>query len=327
MMRRREFITLLGGGAAAWPLSARAQQSATPVIGVLTSASVDSFAERMAALRQGILESGFVEGQNVTIEYRSANGRSDRLQGLAADLVRRHVNVIATSSTAAALAAKRETTTIPIVFSTGADPVEIGLVARLNRPGGNLTGVSFLVNKLVAKRLELLTALAPAGAPISMLVDPTNPNVQADTNDARAAAAALGRTLLVVKVAAESQVDQAYAILAQQRVSALLVAAHVNLTNWHDRIVTLAARHAVAASYPAREYVIAGGLMSYGPAQSHVYRQVGMYVGRILNGEKAADLPVVQPTKFELVINLKAAHALGLTVPSSLLAIADEVIE
>ena len=325
-MNRRAVISLLGGAVVAWPPAAHAQP-AMPVIGVITSASLDSFAERMTALRQGILESGFIDGQNVTIEYRSGEGRSDRLQALAAELVRRPVNVIATSSTAAALAAKRATTTIPIVFSTGADPVEIGLVASLNRPGGNLTGVSFLVNKLVAKRLELLTALAPGAATIGMLVDPTNPNVEADTKDAQTAAAALGRSLLVVKAAAEGEVDQAYAALAQQRVAALFVAAHVNLTNWHDRIVTLAARHGVAASYPAREYVVAGGLMSYGPAQSAVYRQVGVYVGRILKGEKAADLPVMQPTKFELVINLKAAKALGLTVPVIMQMTADEVIE
>jgi putative tryptophan/tyrosine transport system substrate-binding protein len=330
-MNRRELITLLGGAASAfalfWPLVAYAQQPPRPVIGVLASAGLDSFAERMTALRQGFVESGFVEGQNVTIEFRSAEGRSDRLRGLAAELVRRQVNVLATSSTAAALAAKRETATIPIVFSTGADPVEIGLVARLNRPGGNVTGMSFLVNKLVAKRLELLNALAPDAATIGMLVDPSNPNVEADTKDARAAADALGRTLLVVNAASEHEVDQAYGILAEQRVSALLVAAHVNLTNWHDRIVTLAARHAVAASYPAREYVRAGGLMSYGPDQRDVYRQVGRYVGRILKGEKAADLPVMQPTKFEFVINLKTAKALGLTVPLIMQMTADEVIE
>jgi putative ABC transport system substrate-binding protein len=263
----------------------------------------------------------------VRIEYRSAEGQAERLPALAADLVRRQVTVLATSSTAAPLAAKRESATIPIVFSTGADPVEIGLVARLNRPGGNVTGVSFLVNKLVAKRMELLSALAPGAAMIGMLIDPTNPNAEADTKDAQAAADALGRRLLVVKAATEREIDPAYAILAEQRVSALFVAAHVNLTNWHGQIVALAARHAVAASYPAREYVAAGGLMSYGPDQRDVYRQVGLYVGRILKGEKAADLPVMQPTKFEFAINLKTAKALGLTVPMIMQMTADEVIE
>jgi putative tryptophan/tyrosine transport system substrate-binding protein len=325
-MRRRKFIALLGG-AAAWPLVARAQQPAMPVIGVLTSATSASFAERMAALRQGFDESGFVEGQNVTIDYRSAEGRDDRLPALAADLARRQVAVIAAGSTAAALAAKRATATIPIVFSTGADPVEIGLVARLNRPGGNVTGVSFLVNKLVAKRFQLLSALAPDAATIGLLVDPTNPNAEADIADAKAAAAALGRTLLVVKSATERDIDGAYAILAQQRVSALCVAANVNFTNWYARIVALASRYAIAASYPARDYVIAGGLMSYGPDQREVYRQVGIYAGRILKGAKPADLPVVQPTKFEFVINLKTAKALGLTVPLIMQMTADEVIE
>jgi putative ABC transport system substrate-binding protein len=249
------------------------------------------------------------------------------LPALAADLARRQVAVIAAGSTAAALAAKRATATIPIVFSTGADPVEIGLVARLNRPGGNVTGVSFLVNKLVAKRFQLLSALVPDAATIGLLVDPTNPNAEADIADARAAADALGRTLLVVKSATERDIDGAYAILAQQRVSALFVAANVNFTNWYARIVSLASRHAIAASYPARDYVIAGGLMSYGPDQREVYRQVGIYAGRILKGAKPADLPVVQPTKFEFVINLKTAKALGLTVPLIMQMTADEVIE
>jgi putative ABC transport system substrate-binding protein len=326
-MRRREFITLLGSAVATWPRAARAQQAAMPVIGVLISTTVASFAERLAAFRHGVNESGFVEGQNVTIEYRSAEGHDERLPALAADLVRRQVTVIATASTAAALALKTATTTIPIVFSTGADPVEIGLVASLNRPGGNLTGVSFFVNKLVAKRLELLSALVPGASTIGMLVDPTNPNTEADTRDAQAAADVIGRTLLVIKAATEREIELAYAAVVQQRVSALFVAAHINLTNWHDQIVALAARHAVAVSYPARDYVAAGGLMSYGPNQRDVYRQVGVYVGRILKGEKPADLPVMQPTKFDLVINLKTAKALGIEVPAGVLAIADEVIE
>jgi putative ABC transport system substrate-binding protein len=325
-MRRRDVLAAIGG-AAAWPFAARAQQSALPVIGFLNSATLKGEAERLAAFRQGLKESGFVEGQNVVIEYRSAEGQFDRLPELAADLVRRQVSVLVANTTASALAAKPATSTLPIVFVTGADPVELGLVASLNRPGGNATGVSFLVNKLMAKRLELLSELAPGTAAFGMLVDPNNPNAVADTKDAQAAAAALGRRLVVAKAGAESEIDAPVAALVQQRVSALLVGAHVLFFSRRDQLVALAARHAVAASYATREFVAAGGLMSYGPNQTDVYRLVGVYAGRILKGAKPADLPVERPVKFDLVINLKTAKALGLDVPVHLQQLADEVIE
>jgi putative tryptophan/tyrosine transport system substrate-binding protein len=325
-MRRRDVLAAIGG-AAAWPFAARAQQSALPVIGFLNSATLKGEAERLAAFRQGLKESGFVEGQNVVIEYRSAEGQFDRLPELAADLVRRQVSVLVANTTASALAAKPATSTLPIVFVTGADPVELGLVASLNRPGGNATGVSFLVNKLMAKRLELLSELAPGTAAFGMLVDPNNPNAVADTKDAQAAAAALGRRLVVAKAGAESEIDAAVAALVHQRVSALLVGAHVLFFSRRDQLVALAARHAVAASYATREFVAAGGLMSYGPNQTDVYRLVGVYAGRILKGAKPADLPVERPVKFDLVINLKTAKALGLDVPVHLQQLADEVIE
>jgi ABC-type uncharacterized transport system substrate-binding protein len=325
-VKRREFITLFGG-ALAWPMAARAQQPAMPVIGFLNSATLKGEAERLAAFRQGLKESGFVEGQNVVIEYRSAEGQFNRLPELAADLVRRQVNVLVANTTASALAAKPATSTLPIVFVTGGDPVELGLVGSLNRPGGNATGVSFLVNKLMAKRLELLSELVPGTAAFGMLVDPNNPNAEADTKDAQAAAAALGRKLVVAKAGAESEIEAAVAALVQQRVSALLVGAHVLFFSRRDQLVALAARHAVAASYATREFVAAGGLMSYGPNQTDVYRLVGVYAGRILKGAKPAELPIERPVKFELIINLKTAKALGLDVPVHLQQLADEVIE
>jgi ABC-type uncharacterized transport system substrate-binding protein len=327
-MRRRAFMALIGAAAVAWPVAARAQQPAMPVVGVLIGSTVESQLAQLTGLRQGLKESGFVEGQDVAIEYRSADGQTDRLPALAAELVRRPVNVlVAMGGTAAALAAKPATSTVPIVFLTGADPVELGLVASLNRPGGNITGVGFLVNKLVAKRLGLLSELVPGAATFGMLVDPNNPNAEADARDAQAAADALGRKLLVVKAGTKSEVDTAYATLARQRVSALFVAAHANFNNWRPDLVALAARHAVAASYSVREYVALGGLTSYGPSTMEVHRQAGVYVGRILRGAKPADLPILQPTKFELAINLKTANALGLVVPNSMQLLADEVIE
>jgi putative ABC transport system substrate-binding protein len=326
-MRRRQFLGALGG-AAAWPIAARAQQQAMPVVGLLIGATLDSHAGRLAAVRQGLKESGFFEGQNVAIEYRSAEGVSARLPALASELVGRPVSVIlALGGTGAAVAAKQATTTIPVVFLTGGDPVELKLVASLNRPGGNVTGLAFLVNKLVAKRLELLNELVPGATTLGMLVDPTNPNAKADATDAQTAAAALGRKLFVTTATTRSDIDAAFAALAAQRVSALFVAAHASLLDSGAQLVNLAARHGIPASYPAREYVEAGGLTTYGPNQIDVHRQVGHYLGRILKGEKPADMPVEQPTKFGFVINLKTAKALGLTISPVLLARADEVIE
>jgi putative tryptophan/tyrosine transport system substrate-binding protein len=323
-MRRREFITLIGG-AAAWPLAAQPQQPA--LVGVLNTSRLESYSERLSTFRQALKETGYVEGQNLAIEYRSADGQNDRLPALAAELARRQVAVLFANSTASALVARRATSSIPIVFTTGGDPVELGLAASLNRPGGNITGVAFLVNKLVAKRLELLSELVPKSATVGMLVDPQNPNAEADVKDAQAAADALGRKLLVVKARSESEIDAAFAALARQRVSALFVAAHTNFNDHRDQIVALTARDAVAGSFSVREYVAAGGLTSYGPSQADVYRQAGIYTGRILKGEKPADLPIQQSTKIELVINLRTAKALGLDVPSSFYWRADEVIE
>jgi len=325
-MRRRAFITLVGG-AAAWPLAAREQQPKKPVIGFLNNATLSAQAERIAAFHQGLMERGFAVGRDVAIEYRSADGRADRLPALAADLVRSQVSVLVANSTASALAAKAATSMLPIAFVTGGDPVELGLVASLNRPGGNATGVAFLVNKLVAKRLELLSELVSGSAPIGMLVDPNNPNSPNDIKEAQVAAGALGRELLTIKIATESELEGAFANLTQRRIAALFVAANVAFLGWRDRLVALAASNAIATSYPAREFVAAGGLMTYAPNEASVYSQLGDYAGKLLKGARPADLPVEQPVKFGLVINLKSAKALGLTVPDKLLAAADEVIE
>jgi ABC-type uncharacterized transport system substrate-binding protein len=313
-----------GGGMAAYLAHAK---SAMPVIGVLNSATPESQAERLALVRQGLKESGFVEGQKGRSNTARRRVQIDLLPALAADLVRRQVTVLVALSTASARAAEKATATIPIVFITGGDPVELDLVAGLNRPGGNVTGMSFLVNKLVAKRLELLSEMVPGAATIGMLADPNNPNTQADTRDAQAAATGLGRKLLLVKAGAKSELDAAFAALVQQQTSALFVAANVNFIIWRDQIMALAMRHAMAASYSARDFVAAGGLMSYGTSLTEAYRQGGVYTGRILKGDKPADLPVQQTVRVELAINLKTAKALGLTVPPTLLAIADEVIE
>jgi putative ABC transport system substrate-binding protein len=325
-MRRREFLGVLGA-VAAWPFTASAQPSTMPVIGILNNATLASQATRLHAFRQGLKQIGFVEGQNVAIEYGLAEGQTDRLPALAAELVRRQVTVLFANSTASALAAKAATATIPIVFQTGADPVELGLIASLNRPGGNVTGVAFLVNKLVPKRLELLRELAPGAATLGMLIDPTNPNAEGDVKDAQAAAAAFGRKLFVVRASSMGEIDSAFAALAQQGISALFVAAHTNFNIWSAQIVSAAARQAVAVSYAASEFVVAGGLTSYGPSQFDVYHQAGVYTGRILRGVKPADLPVMQPSKFAFVLNLKTAKALGLTISSGVLSIVDEVIE
>jgi putative ABC transport system substrate-binding protein len=325
-LTKRNFMTLLGG-TAAWPLVAHAQQPAMPVIGFLNNATFSGQAERIAAFRQGLEESGFVVGKTLTIEYRSADGQTDRLPALAADLVHQQVSVLAANSTASALAAKAATSTLPIAFVTGGDPVELGLVATLNQPGGNATGIAFLVNKLVAKRLELLNELVPGPGLIGMLVDPNNPNAPGDIKDAQEATAALGRQLLILKVAAESELEPAFANPAQRRVTALFVAANVAFFGWRDRLIELAATNAIATSYAAREFVAAGGLMTYAPNEAKIFSQLGRYTGVLLKGAKPADLPVQQPVKFELMVNLKTAKALRLSVPDKLLALTDEVIE
>jgi putative ABC transport system substrate-binding protein len=327
-MNRREFI-LCGGTAMVpsllWP-AAHAQQPAMPVIGVLDGVDVLSGPLR-PSFRQGLSESGFVEGRNVTIESHPANGQYDRLPALAAELVRRQVAVIATSTPVAALAVKAATTTIPIVFGLGTDPVKDGLVASLNRPGGNVTGATFFSNLLLAKRLELLHQLVPGAAGVAVLVNPGNTNAELELNDAQVAARTLGLHLIVVRASTEREIDTAFANLIQQRAASLLIAGDAFLLSRREQIAALALRHAVSSSFPDRDYAAAGGLMSYGADRKDAYRQAGVYVGRILKGEKPGDLPVVQPTKFELVVNLKTAKALGLTIPESFLLRADEVIE
>jgi putative ABC transport system substrate-binding protein len=328
MMRRREFITLLGGAAAAWPLAARAQQRAIPVVGLLNGGSPEALAFRKAEFLRGLRETGYIENQNVAIEDHFADFRDERLPELAADLVRHRVSVIFSfGGPAASIAAKAATATIPIVFATGGDPVALGLVASLNRPGGNVTGVSFLVNALGAKRLELLRELVPTAATIGFLVDPTNPATESETKDMQDAAGVLGRRLMIVKASTEREIDAAVASLAQQRADALVVAAQSFFTSRRDQLVALVQHHALPAIYGNRELVAAGGLMSYGTNIPDAYRLAGVYVGRILKGEKPADLPVMQSTRFELVMNLKTAKALGLTVPLTLQYAADEVIE
>jgi putative tryptophan/tyrosine transport system substrate-binding protein len=324
-VKRREFITLIGG-AAAWPLAARAQQQAIPVVGFISSRSPNNAAPIMAPFRQGLAALGYVDGNNVAIEYRWADGDRDRVTALVAELVRRPAAVIVAANTEVALAAKAATATIPIVFATGGDPVEIGLVTSLNRPGGNVTGVSFWVNVLASKRLELLHELVPTATAIGFLVNPTNPNSKFETRDAQAAADALRQKLVVVNASSENDVAGAFTALVQQRTGALLLQSDV-LFSAPEQLVALAARHALPVIYPRREYVAAGGLVSYGGSFTDTYRLAGVYSGKILNGVRPADLPVEQAVKVELIINLKAAKALGLDVPATLLARADEVIE
>jgi putative tryptophan/tyrosine transport system substrate-binding protein len=328
MSNRRDFMMLLGGAAASvtLPLAARGQQPAMPVIGFVRSGTLADVPHFVSAFRQGLKEAGFVEGQNVAIEYRSTEGPLDRLPALVADLVRRPVAVIV-GHTPAALAAKAATTTVPIVFATGGDPVKLGLVASLNRPGGNATGISFISAELGAKQLGLLRDLRPGAARIAVLVDPKWPLTEPFVSELRAAALAVGQQLIVLDVSSGREIETAFTTLVQRGAGALQVGVGAFMSSQRERIVALASRHAVPTISPYREFVEAGGLMSYAPSISDAYRQGGIYAGRILKGEKPGDLPVMLPTKFEFVINLKTAKALGLEVPDRLLIAADEVIE
>jgi putative tryptophan/tyrosine transport system substrate-binding protein len=331
-MKRREFITLIGG-AAAWPLPAHAQQPALPVIGFLSSySSSDAFAQHfLAAFHQGLKQAGYVEGQNVAVEYRWAGNEYERLTALAVELVRRQVNVIATGSASlGVLAAKTATTTIPIVFLMGGDPVRLGLVASLNRPGGNLTGITTLNTEITPKRVEVLRELVPTTTMMAVLVNPTNnpANVEVELRQAQAAANTLGlQTIQIFQASTEPDLDGIFSTLVQQRVGGLVITADTLFSRKSAELAALASRHAMPTISPYREFVTAGGLMSYGGSVTELYRLVGVYTGRVLNGEKPANLPVQQVTKVELVINLRTAKSLGLTVPATLLARADEVIE
>jgi putative tryptophan/tyrosine transport system substrate-binding protein len=327
-LRRRDFITLLGGTTAAWPFAARAQQPAMPVIGYLHSGSPLPYEHLVAAFRQGLKEAGYVEGRNVALEFRWAEGRYDQLPVLVADLVGRRVAVIVTQGgDPPLLAAKSATSTIPIVFTSSSDPVKLGLVDSLNRPGGNVTGVWLYTSLLGAKRLELLQQLLPSGTLIAVLVNPDNPNAQIDITELQGAARTLGQSISFLNARTETQIDMVFAALGDRHVSALLVNTDPFFLARCDQFASLAARNAIPTIYAQREFVAAGGLISYGASLADGYRQVGTYAGRVLSGDKPADLPVIQPTRFELVINLNTAKALGLTVPPALLARADEVIE
>jgi len=327
MMRRRAFITLLGGATVAWPLAARAQQTGMPVVGYLDASSPGASAPRVAIFRRGLAEAGYVEGRNVAIEYRWAEGRYDRLPEMAVELVRREVAVIVASTIPAAVAAKSATATIPIVFYVAGDPVKLGLVAGLARPGGNATGVNNFAAELGAKHLGLLRELLPTAARIGLMVNPTNPNVEGATKDVTAAALATGVEIDVVRASDSREIEVAFATLVRNRADALVVGPDAFFTSRRLQIATLATRHALPAVSNSREFAEAGGLMDYGTSLTEVYRQLGVYAGRVLKGDKPAELPVVQSTKFELVINLPTARALGLEIPATLLARADEVIE
>jgi putative tryptophan/tyrosine transport system substrate-binding protein len=327
-MRRRQFMTLLGGAAAAWPLAARAQQPAMPVIGFIRVGSADASARFAAAFRKGLNETGYIEGQNVMVEYHWMEGQYDRLPALMADLVRRQVAVIAAPGNQPALAAKAATATIPIVFGVGDDPVRLGLVASLSRPGGNTTGINFFVNEVMAKRLRLLHDLVPKAIRIAVLLNPANAAVAETTlRDVQQAASTLGLQIQVFNATTIGEIDAAFATLARERPDALFVAGDAFFANRRGQFATLTARDRIPATYSLRDYVAAGGLMSYGTDLADMFHQVGVYTGSILKGAKPADLPVLQSTKFEFVINLQTARALGIEVPPGLLAITDEVIE
>ena len=326
LVTRRQLITLLSG-AAAWPLAARTQQPARPTIGFLHQASPENYGSFVAAFRKGLAEFGYVEGQSIAIEYRWAEGHYDRLPGMAAELVRTPVVALCAAYYPAALAAKAATTSIPVVFIVGSDPIDGGLVATLNRPRGNLTGMSQFTNALIAKRLELLRELVPGTALIGVLMYTDNPNTEINTRDVQAAARAVGQQILIVGVDSGRDFNSAFTTLAQEKAGALLISPDAYFQSRRDEIIHLAARHGIPAIYGGRENSDAGGLISYGASQMGVSHQAGVYMGRILRGERPEDLPVMQPTTFELVINLKTAKTLGLTVPPTLLARADEVIE
>jgi putative tryptophan/tyrosine transport system substrate-binding protein len=327
-MRRRDFIKVITGSAAPWPLTARAQQATMPVIAFIRDGSADTAARYVAAFDKGLNETGYVEGQNVTVEYHWLESHYDRLPALLADLVRRRVAVIATPGQVAAIAAKAATTTIPIVFGVGDDPVQLGLVANLARPGGNATGINFFVQEVAAKRLRLLHDLLPKAVHIAVLANPANAAVETATlREVREAAPVLGLQIQVLKASTVGEIDAAFAALERDRPDAMFVAGDAFFLDRRVQFATLTARDRIPATYSVREPVAAGGLMSYGPDLVEVFRQIGVYTGKILKGAKPADLPVLQPTKLEFVINLQTARALGIEVPSGLLSIADEVIE
>jgi putative ABC transport system substrate-binding protein len=326
-MRRRDFISLAGGAAAFWPVAAGAQQPAMPIIGFLDSSSADEYAPFLAAFRSGLTEAGFIEGRNVAIEYRWADARYDRLPALAAELVRIPVAVLVATGITAAVATKAATATIPIVFNTGGDPIRFGLVASLNRPGRNVTGVASLGKELVAKRFELLREMVPKADAIAFLVNPNNAVAELDTSDAQAAAATLGQKLIVLKASSKDDIDTAFSTIVEQRGGGLLQQVDPFLQSRRGQLVALAARYALPAIYERRDFAAAGGLMSYGTSLRDALRLVGNYTGRVLKGEKPADLPVQQAVKVELILNLRTAKALGLDVPMSMLMRVDEVIE
>src|SRR5215204_1199690 len=325
-MRRREFLGVLGGAVAAWPLAARAQQQAMPLVGLFHVGSSDKFGHLVAAFRRGLAEADLVEGRNVAIEYGWAEGQLERLPALAADLMRRQVSVIAGNYIATA-AVKRVAPTLPIVFVTGDDPVKLGFVESLNRPGGNTTGVYIFTAELEAKRLGLLRDLVLQATTFAVLVDPNYSTTDAQVRDVQKASARLGAQLVVARANSERDIDAAFATFVQQRAAALLVGASPFFNNRRDQLVALAARHNLPATYESREFAVAGGLVSYGNSITDAYRQAGVYAGSIAKGAKPADLPVIQPSKFELVINLKTARALGVAISGNLLTLADEVIE